>query len=166
MVKKDLPQRKNIRLKEWDYAKSGVYFVTVCVANKMPLLREKTRSVGADIIRPQEQLLTHYGSLVEEAILNIPLHYENVHVRKYCIMSDHVHLLLEITPNNAKNMLNGRIISAPTLFNIVGSMKRWVSKQVGFSIWQKSFYDKIIRDEKHYLEICKYMDENPLQIRK
>ena len=48
-----------------------------------------------------------------------------------------------------------------TLSVIIGSMKRWVSKQIGFSIWQKSFNDRIIRNEKGYLEVFKYIDENP-----
>ena len=57
----------------------------------------------------------------------------------------------------------GRMISAPTVSNVVGSMKRWVSKELGVSIWQKSFFDRVIRGEKDYLEIWQYIDENPLK---
>lgn len=57
----------------------------------------------------------------------------------------------------------GRMISAPTLSVVVGSMKRWVSKQSGLSIWQKSFSDRIIRDEQSYREVWRYIDENPLK---
>jgi len=42
-------------------------------------------------------------------------------------------------------------------------MKRWVSKKLGVSIWQKSFFDRVIRGEKDYLEIWQYIDENPLK---
>lgn len=57
----------------------------------------------------------------------------------------------------------GRIVSAPTVSTIIGQMKRWVSKQIGFSIWQKSFHDHIIRNRAEYRQIWKYIDENPLK---
>ena len=113
--------------------------------------------VGADIIRPP--ILSKYGRIVESAILSISEYYGNVTVDKYCIMPDHIHMILFIHRN-----LDGRMISAPTLSSIVGQMKRWVSKQIGFSMWQKSFYDRIIRDEAEYLQIWKYIDENPSKI--
>ncbi|MEG2930116.1 MAG: hypothetical protein RR846_11330, partial [Oscillospiraceae bacterium] len=49
----------------------------------------------------------------------------------------------------------------PTISVIVGSMKRWVSKQIGFAISKKSFHDHIIRDEHEYLKIWEYIDTNP-----
>lgn len=55
------------------------------------------------------------------------------------------------------------MISAPTVSTVVGSMKRWVSKELGVSVWQKSFYDCVIRGEKEYFEIWQYIDENPLK---
>jgi len=98
--------------------------------------------------------------LVETAILSLSEHYDNVIVDKYCIMPDHIHMILII-----RSDMSGRMISAPTLSNVIGQMKRWVSKQIGFSMWQKSFYDRIIRDEEEYLKIWKYIDENPIKIR-
>jgi REP element-mobilizing transposase RayT len=56
----------------------------------------------------------------------------------------------------------GRIISAPTIPKIIGSFKRYVSKNTGIKLWQKSYYDHIIRNEKEFLEICDYIDNNPL----
>ena len=56
-----------------------------------------------------------------------------------------------------------RILSAATISVAVGQMKRWVSKKVGFSIWQKSFYEHIIRNEKSYREIWEYIDKNHLK---
>ncbi|MEG1270291.1 MAG: transposase, partial [Ruthenibacterium sp.] len=88
----------------------------------------------------------------------ISSHYENVLVDKYCIMPDHVHMIVFIMPDK-----NGRIISAPTLSQVIGSMKRWVTKQIGFSVWQKSFNDRIIRNEKGYQEVWQYIEENPLK---
>ena len=120
-------------------------------------------NVGADTIRPialnEQPPLSKYGEIVDEAIRQIPNHYENVIVDKYCIMPNHIHGIIMLLPDE-----NGRILSAPTLSVIIGSMKRWVSKQIGFSIWQKSFNDRIIRNENGYLEVCKYIAENPLKV--
>ena len=155
----NLQKRKNIRLEEYDYSTAGAYFVTICVNKRYAVLWE---NVGADIIRPLttdfDNYLSEYGEIVKKAIENIPLYHPTAEVKKYCIMPDHIHLIVFLNCNN------GRIISAPTLSTIIGSMKRWVSKQAGFPIWQKSFYDTIIRNEKMYLEIWKYIDENPLHV--
>ncbi|MBQ3498926.1 MAG: hypothetical protein IJA87_07350 [Clostridia bacterium] len=46
---------------------------------------------------------------------------------------------------------------------VIGQFKRFVSKQVGFPLWQKSFIDEIIRNEQHYLTTWQYIDNNPLK---
>lgn len=150
MDKKDFPQRKKIRLQNYDYSTAGAYFITVCVKDRRPVLWE---NVGADIIRPNQIQLSEYGKLVEIAIKNIPEHYEDVSVDKFCIMPDHIHLLISST--------NGRMISAPTMSRVVGQMKRWVSKKVKISFWQKSYFDHVIRNEHDYAENWEYIDRNP-----
>ncbi len=107
----------------------------------------------ADIIRPNQIRLSEYGKLVENAIKNIPEHYEEISVDKFCIMPDHVHLLISST--------NGRMISAPTMSRVIGQMKRWVSKEAKISFWQKSYFDHIIRNDHDYAEIWEYIDHNP-----
>ena len=153
----ELPKRKSLRLQGYDYSQNGAYFITVCTANKEKIFWE---NVGADIIRPQDVHLSPIGEIAEQGILQIAAHYENVVVDKYCIMPNHIHLILYVESD-----MNGRMISAPTVSTVVGSMKRWVSKQIGRQIWQKSFYDHVIRGEKDYLEIWEYIDLNPLKWR-
>lgn len=152
----ELPKRKKIRLERYDYSACGAYFVTICIADRNVLLWD----VGADIIRPDRPPLSQYGKIVEMAIKQIQAHYENVIVDKYCIMPDHLHLIVFIMSEES-----GRMLSAPTLSVVIGSMKRWVSKQIGFSIWQKSFNDRIIRNEQGYREVWRYIDENPMKWR-
>ena len=48
-----------------------------------------------------------------------------------------------------------------SLERVIGQMKRWVSRQAGFPMWQKSYYDHVVRSEKDYLEIWNYIDGNP-----
>ncbi|HOP11047.1 MAG TPA: hypothetical protein PK629_06125 [Oscillospiraceae bacterium] len=152
----EFPARKQIRLQGYDYASCGAYFCTICISDRTIVLWD---NVGADSIRPNEQpLLSKYGTIVDTAINNISQYYPHIIIDKYCIMPNHVHLMIFILPDE-----NGRMISAPTLSTIIGQMKRWVTKQIGFSIWQKSFNDRIIRNEQGYREAWKYIDENPLK---
>ena len=107
--------------------------------------------VGANIVRPQK-----YGEIVKSAIESIPEYYPAVSVDKYVIMPNHVHLLLQI-----HSEVNGRTLFAPTVDRVIKQTKGVVTKQIGFSIWQKSFHDHVIRDESDYIKICNYIDENP-----
>ena len=156
-LKSELPKRKEIRLKQYDYTTCGAYFVTICVADRHAMLWELEAAE-----RTRSMMLSEYGKVVEAAVLSISKHYENVEVDKYCIMPDHVHLILMMYSGKS-----GRMISAPTptLSTIIGMMKRSVSKEIGFSFWQKSFYDRIIRNEEEYRNIWKYIDENPIKYR-
>lgn len=160
----DYPNRKPMRLKDYDYSQNGAYFITICTKDRQPLLWENvymnTEYVGADIIRPNDVKLNEYGKIVETAILSISKYYPNCNVDKYVIMPEHIHIILML--NECKN---GRMVSAPTksIKTIIGQMKRWVSKEIGVSIWQKSYYDHIIRDENDYLTKWRYIENNPLK---
>ena len=149
------PKRKQIRIADYDYSTPGAYFITVCTAN-----REKIfwNGVGADIIRPQDVPLSTAGKIAEQGILQIAEHYENIVVDKFCIMPDHIHLILRMESD-----IGGRMVSAPTVSTVVGSMKRWVSRQIGRPIWQKSFYDHGIRNQQDYDAIWQYIENNPLE---
>ena len=97
------------------------------------------------------------GLIVECAIEQITEYYPNTMIDKYVIMPNHVHILMRIENDE----FNGRIISAPTISIIIGQMKRWVSKQIAYPIWQKSFHDHVIRNELDYRRIWQYIDTNP-----
>ena len=117
------PSRKSIRIEDYDYSTPGAYFITICTVNREKIFWD---SVGADIIRPQNIPLSTAGKIVEQGISQIAAHHDNVFVDKFCIMPDHIHLILRIESD-----VGGRIISAPTVSTVVGSMKRWVSRQIG-----------------------------------
>jgi len=107
--KDKFPERKQIRLAHYDYSTPGAYFITICTANREQMF---WNPVGEDTIRPQNLPLSSIGKIVEQGILNISSHYENVIVDKYCVMPNHIHLILRIESN-----IDGRIISAPTLIS-------------------------------------------------
>ena len=148
-----LAKRKPNRLETYDYRTAGGYFVTICTREKAHLFWE---NVGAIIDRPENVPLNHLGQIVDQVIRNIPCRYPAVTVDKYVIMPNHVHLLLQIQTDDC-----GRSMIAPTLSTIVQQMKGTAVKKAGMPIWQKGFYDHIIRGDKDYLECWRYIEENP-----
>lgn len=92
----NLPKRKRIRIENYDYSMPGAYFITICVANRKPILW----NVGAATCRPN---LSKIGNIVETAISQIPEHYPMISVDKYCVMPDHIHMILSINADE-----NGR----------------------------------------------------------
>ncbi|MBQ9746356.1 MAG: hypothetical protein IJW21_05995, partial [Clostridia bacterium] len=104
---KELPKRKDLRLKQYDYSSPGGYFLTLCTLERRNYFWE---NVGATIGRPQDVVLSHYGNIVDEAINNIPSIYPALDVDHYVIMPDHIHLLLIVRADE-----HGRPMVAPTM---------------------------------------------------
>lgn len=149
-------KRKPNRLTGYDYSKNGAYFITICVKDKRELF---WNSVGTPTAHPQAaERLSEYGIAVDKAINNIPNHYPCVSVDKYVVMPNHIHLILRWDSPG-----NGRAMRAPTVSTVINQMKGYVTKQIGFSLWQKLFHDHIIRSDEEYAKIWEYIDTNPLK---
>ncbi len=148
------PVRKPQRLKDWDYSGRGYYFITICTQEREPHFRRGAHCAPGSEIPP----LSEIGKIVEQKILEIPFHYAGVKVDKYVVVPNHVHLILVLEAGK-----NGRTMCAPTptVSQIIRMMKETVTKRVGQKIWQKGFYDHIIRNEADYLRIWNYIDMNP-----
>ncbi len=149
----ELPKRKQNRLTEYDYSTPNAYFITVCTHNRKNLF---WKDVGAIIDRPEHTTLTNLGTIARQSVEDIPIHYPAVSVDHYVIMPNHIHLLLQINTD-----ADGRSMIAPTISTVVRLMKGTVSKQAGFPVWQKGFYDHVIRNEKDYQDIWNYIEGNP-----
>lgn len=147
------PQRKPNRLTEYDYSTPNAYFLTICTKNRKNLF---WKNVGAIIDRPENIPLTNLGCLVRQCIIEIPMHYPMISVDNFVVMPNHIHLLLQIHTD-----ADGRSLIAPTISTVVRLMKGTVSKQAGFSVWQKGFYDHVIRNDKDYQSIWNYIQGNP-----
>ncbi len=101
------------------------------------------------------------GDIAREELEGIPRHYADVRLDKYVIMPNHIHLILVIG-------CNGQTTATPNLSSIIGSYKSGVSRRIrrifpGIWVWQKSFYDSVIRNDRMYGEIWRYIEENPLK---
>ena len=135
-----MPKRKNIRLKEYNYKSQGYYFVTICTKNMEHFFGE---------IIDYKVFLNENGNSIKYVIDNFNV--ENVEISFYQIMPNHLHIIF-----NIKNDLNMTLSNVISLFKSQCTYK--MSKK---NIWQKGFYERIIRDEKEYNSIVKYIDENP-----
>ncbi len=144
-------------MKDYDYSQSGCYFVTICVKNRELILSEIT--VGRAALSPPNLAVSNFGKIIENYINNINSAYGgNVIVDNYVIMPDHVHLLITLCEAGG-----GLRAARPTLHTIVRSLKTMVTRQVGYSIWQDSYYEHIIRSEQEFNDIWNYIDNNPIK---
>lgn len=145
--------RKRNRLDQYDYSTANAYFITICTCGKGNVL---WRDVGAVIDRPENVPLSALGSIVQKSIAEIPVRYPAVTVDRFVIMPNHIHLLLQIHPD-----ADGRSVIAPTISTVVRMMKGAASREAGFPLWQKGFYDHVVRNDVDYLDIWRYIEGNP-----
>ena len=137
----DRPTRKPNRLYGYDYSENGAYFITCCAIEK--------QCIFAD--RKAPHLLTPWGAMVDQAIQEIPGHYPGVRLERYVVMPNHIHLLLLL------------INSDVSVSRVVQQLKRTVSRRIGKPVWQKSFHDRIIRNDAEFRKIWTYIDPNVLR---
>lgn len=133
-----LPQRRQARLKEFDYSSNGFYFITICTKERKCILSKIEKQPDGSVLHQ----LTQYGRIAESYLVAIP------GIDQFVIMPNHVHMIIHKT--------NGKPITSD-----IRSFKALVTKNIGISIWQRSFYDHVIRDEADYLIKWRYIDENP-----
>ena len=145
----ELPKRKPNRLPDFDYSQNGAYFITICIQDRKPIL---STIVGDDAyIVPKP-----FGTVAEKYIRNVP------EIEKYVIMPDHIHMIIRLdngsmwasTPTDAKPQHN-------RISDIVRSIKVLVAKEIGESIFQRSYYDHVIRNQQDYNEVWEYIENNP-----
>ncbi len=156
----ELPKRKPNRIAEYDYSQNGAYFVTVCTQDRKPIL---STIVGDDAhIVPKP-----YGKVVEKYICNVP------EIEKYVIMPDHIHMIIRLddgtmwasspTGKNENTTVGADAYIRPKnkIASIVRSIKTLTTKEIGKPIFQRSYYDHVVRNQADYNEIWQYIEYNP-----
>jgi len=150
----ELKKRKPNRLKDHDYSSPGSYFITVCTYGRERILSEVVRSGEGS---GYTVALTGYGELVRSAIESIPGVYACATVDSYVIMPNHVHLLITLHACGS-----GRPVVAPTgIDRILQQTKGYVSKAAGRRMWQKSFFDHVVRNAEDYASSKEFIKASP-----
>lgn len=166
-------QRKNQRLKNYDYSSNGFYFVTICT---------KWRENFFGEIVDGKIILNNYGKIAENVFLNLPNHYTNCLIDEYIFMPNHFHGIIIIY--NTMTVGTG-FKPAPTsnqpvstendntkkhwLSEIVRWFKTFSSRNINNSqndfifSWQRSFFDVIIKNDKQLEKTRQYIIDNPLK---
>lgn len=173
-------QRKNIRLKEYDYSRPGYYFVTVCTHERQRLF---SNWVGAHpCVRPPVN-----GNFIVDRLYDMEQKYPNVRMDEWCIMPDHIHMILIITGDSDPP---GAHMGAPLRCGMIplskpgtvglSEMIKWYKTQTTNEyirqvragilppfqkhVWQRGYYEHVIRNDEDLAETRRYIQNNPLKL--
>ena len=161
----DIHHRRSIRLKGYDYSREGMYFITMCTHDHMCLFGK---------VENEEIKLNEYGKIAEKCLLSIPDHHPYANLHQYIVMPNHIHCIIEITVGaNDDSPLqpqtdHPRHGTSKTIGSIVRGFKigvtKWFRKNTDIhTVWQRNYYDHIIRNENSYCRIANYIINNPLK---
>jgi putative transposase len=149
--------RRSIRLPGFDYSKPGQYFVTICTQHRLCLF---------GTIENGKMSLNEYGEIVQAAWDDLPCHYQNINLHEFVIMPNHVHGIVGII--NPVEPIDPTSTKRHGLPEIIRAFKTFSAKRInekretpGTSVWQRNYYERIIRDETAYLTITNYIRTNP-----
>ena len=164
-------KRKQIRLRDYDYSKSGYYFITICA---------KGREQWFGAIESGTMRLNKFGKIARDFWFEIPAHFKEVKTDEFSVMPNHLHGILIIEEKMVGNAymrshqrnafmhsLQGK--TKMSLPKIIQQYKSSVTRKINsmqndFEFgWQKSFYDHIIRSERSLESIREYIQNNPLK---
>jgi putative transposase len=156
--------RRSPRLKGFNYRETGEYFVTVCTAGKKHLFGE---------VVDGELAISEVGRIVESCWQEIPNHFPHVRTPAFQIMPNHIHGIIEIRHVGAQHAAPLHISKSLPLPGSLGAIVRSFKSAVARAthetmqdssclIWQRSYYDRIIRDDREQFFIEQYITLNPL----
>jgi putative transposase len=142
------PQRTRLRLKGRNYCDPGYYFVTICCRTRRPIL---------GTVRFDKVILSGLGQLVDDFWRKIPSIFAGVELGTFVIMPNHLHALILLP-----TAVPGKNVRQRSLTTIIGNFKAAVSKQSNTTgLWQRSFYDRVVRDQNELDAIRAYILMNP-----
>ena len=150
-------RRRSIRLKGYDYSQAGAYFVTICTQNRESLLGE---IVGGEMI------LNAYGRVVAVCWVWLAKQYPYVELDEWVMMPNHAHGIVILSGGRG----GSRTAPTKSLGRLVGAFKTVSTKRInqmrhtpGAAVWQRNYYEHIIRNEDELNRLRQYILDNPVQ---
>jgi putative transposase len=167
----EIHRRRSIRLKDYDYSGSGAYFVTICAYDRECIFGE---------VIDGRMMLNEAGKAVQDAWSGLSDRFQEIELDAAVIMPNHFHgiiflagALLAASDSNDHANLNGKnrkgaASSAPTLGNVFRVFKSLSARNINRillrsarPVWQRNYYDHIIRSEDEMNKIREYIQTNP-----
>jgi len=174
----DIHHRRSIRLKGYDYTRAGAYFVTICALERECLF--------GDIVDGM-MVMNQFGDLVEAAWHDLPSHYPWVALDRFVVMPNHVHGIIVLdgtitlvgagfkpAHHDYADIDRAGFKPAPTsdkrhgLPEMVRAFKTFSARSIngtrnssGVPVWQRNYYEHVIRDDADYSRIAEYVVTNP-----
>ena len=155
----NLPDRKKNRLENYDYCNKGCYFVTLCTQNRQQLFKIESMFVGNDLcVVPDLQ-----NQIIHKWIKETENKFPNIKIEKYVIMPDHLHFIVNIKERHIGRSLQDvmKFFKTMTTNEYIRNVKNSILKPFNKRLWQKSYYDHVIRNQEDYNEIWEYIENNP-----
>jgi|688.fasta_scaffold202224_1 putative transposase len=145
----EIHHRRSIRLKGYNYTNSGIYFVTICCYQRQHLFGS---------VNNGEMETNVIGQIVSNLWQKIPHHFLNVELDEFILMPDHLHGIIITSESTEKSSLANIVQN----FKSVSSRKiNRINKNYGMSIWQRNYYEKIVRTEQELENLRDYIQNNP-----
>ncbi len=164
--------RRSVRLKGYDYSQAGAYFVTLCAHNRECLFGD----VGARRAVPDsvpEMILSNFGDIVVAEWLKTATIHAGIELGEFVVMPNHFHGILILGEGTARRAPTIEKFGQPvagSIPTIIRSFKSAVTKCIneirntpGAPVWQRNYYEHIIRNEADYTGIVEYIAHNPQQ---
>jgi len=135
--------RKNLRLNNFEYNSAGAYFITLVCHHRSHFFGQIVAGkliptlLGSNVIRSWKQLSSRYDRISTDS---------------FTLMPNHLHGILWLHPGSDR-----------TLANIINFYKAGITREAGIKVWQRGYYDRVIRNENELNNIRKYIEENPLR---
>lgn len=157
MSKKRLYNRQSYRFNQYDYSQQGLYFITICTNDRVCIFGS---------INNDEMYLSDIGKIVKDCWLKIETFHPYVVLHDFVIMPNHIHGVIQIVQETVTIKKEGFESTSKTIGSIIRGFKSGVSctviKSVGIkNIWQRNYYDRIIRDYNEYQNVTNYIINNP-----
>lgn len=170
----EMHHRRSIRLKHYDYSQTGFYFITLCVQNKESLFGE---------IIENKMTLNAAGEMIEKEWLTLQKRFTHIDSHEYVVMPNHLHAIIEVgaaqmiplhanngqpegfpsIDENAKNTLSDIIgaFKSITTVEYIRGIKTSSWQNFEGKLWQRNYWEHIIRNEQSFNDIAQYIVNNP-----
>ncbi len=162
--------RRSIRLRGADYSDSGAYFITMCAAKQKSIFGKIEN--GRTVLNPLSEI-------IRACWIGIPQHFAHASIKEFIVMPNHLQGIVTLsvgaryivpfdrearTPERFQKPVKGSIPTIVRTFK--AAVARQARKELGIdgrSIWQRNYFERVLREGQDYADVSRYIVENPMR---